>query len=183
MNKYYIGGIAVLAAVALFFAGHSFAPAPKLGSYTNGGVINGNVVVNGLVQGSLGFNPTLNTSTALTPTQFCQTTNMRWVGQVAATATLPSATSSYLACTGGFGNYGAWNGSYVSNDGTTTVNFVAGTGDSFLCEDQGAGTSTVIGGCTTSQFSVLASTTVYVTGYWDNTSSSLYILVGNSYFN
>jgi hypothetical protein len=187
MNKFYqlVGGAILLVAVSV---GISYAIAPKsspsLGSYTNGGVVNGNAQLNNVTFGSLGFSNTFSTSTALSAAQFCGTTNERWIGTTAlATATLPSATSTYLACTGGFGALGGWQNQLITNDSTNTVNFVAGPGMSFLCETNGVGTTTIVGGCTQSQVSVNASSVVATGGFWDAGSSTMYITWGNEWYN
>lgn len=138
-------------------------------------------VLNNLILGAAGFNGPFATSTALTPAQFCATTNQRWLGTSGtATETLPAATSSWLAC--GAGAFGAWNANWVTNDSTNTVNVVAGPGMKFKCESNGVGTTTIVGGCTVSQVSLPASTTVDVNGFWDGASNTMYINWGNMYY-
>ncbi len=189
MNKTSLTALAV-GVVALVAAGFAvLKPAEvKLGSYTNGGVINGNTFVNYLVQGILGFannglSPVINTTTTLTAAQFCAVTNEEIVNTTGTvTVTLPSATSSYLACTGGFGAFGAWNQNLITNISTNTAIIAAGPGMTFKCETQGVGTTTVIGGCTQSQVSIPASTTAQATGYWDTASSSMKVMWGNMWY-
>lgn len=137
----------------------------------------GVAVLNDVVQGS--FSSTNSTSTTLTPAQFCANTNQRWLGTTAlATATLPAATSSFAVCGGSFG---AWNLNLVTNDSTNTVDVVAGTGMTFRCETNGVGTTTIIGGCTSSLVAINPTSTVQFMGYWDGASSTMTILVGNEW--
>ena len=185
MNKFYqlVGGAVLLIAVSVGIS-YVIAPksSPRLGSYTNGGVINGNAQFNNVTLGVTGFTNSFSTSTTLTPAQFCATTNEQWINTTAlATATLPAATSTYLACTGGFGANGAWQDQFVTNDSTNTVNIVAGTGMTFKCETQGVGTTTVVGGCTSSQISISSGTVVSASGFWDNGSGTMYINWGNEW--
>ena len=137
------------------------------------------VVVGDFVLAANGYGATITTSTALTPTQYCQATVQYYNNLTATvTTTLPSATSTYLAC--GNPSFGAYSPEVIINDSTNTVNFVAGTGDIFRCETNGVGTSTITGGCTSSQVSVLGSTTVQVFGYWTSSSTN-YIEWGNNF--
>lgn len=136
---------------------------------------------NGINQAVSGWSSTLSTSTTLTAGQFCATTHQRWIGTTAlATETLPTALAAYQAC-GSTAGFGAYNGNLITNDSTNTLNIVAGTGMKFECETQGVGTSTIVGGCTASQVSILASDTAEATGYWDGSSSVMDILWGNNW--
>lgn len=206
INKIYLGlGILVVVGIGAFYALHkptqkllggafsqSYVPTDASGNglwATNFTVAQslidagGSLAANLFDQGINGFNGPFSTSSALTAAQFCSTTNQLWSGTSAlATSTLPSATSTYALC-GSNAAFGAWNVNFITNNSTNTVNIVAGPGTTFLCETQGVGTSTIVGGCSTSQVSVLASTTAQAIGYWDGSSSSLYILWGNSWFN
>lgn len=147
---------------------------------TSVNVLNGITTMNESIVGNQGFNGPFTTSTTLTPAQFCGTTNEQWLGtSAAATATLPAATSSFVAC--GSPANGAWNGNWITNDSTNTLTVVAGTGMTFKCETQGVGTTTVIGGCTSSQISIPATSTVQVTGFWDAGSSTFYLNFGNMF--
>lgn len=140
-----------------------------------------NVVTNNLTQGSGGFTGNFTTSTTLTPAQFCGTTNERWLNtSAAATGTLPAATSSWVAC-GSPAGFGGWQNQWITNDSTNTVTIVAGAGTKFLCETNGVGTTTIIGGCTASTVSINASSAVQTSGFWDGASSSLYIMWGNMF--
>lgn len=127
-----------------------------------------------------GFSSSLATSTTLTPAQFCAVTNQQWNNIPAtATDTLPSATSTYVAC--GSPSFGAINSfNQITNDSTNTLNIVAGTGMTFKCETQGVGTTTVIGGCTSSQVSIPSSSTAVFAGWWE-ASGTMFLDVGNSY--
>ena len=141
----------------------------------------GNMTVNNVRYGSSGFSGSYSTSTALTASQFCASTNDLWTGTSAlATATLPSSQSAYAQC-GSDASFGSWHGGLVTNDSTNTVNYVAGASTTFRCETSGIGTTTVIGGCTSSQVSLNATSTAQVSWYWDNSSSSLVILWGNMF--
>lgn len=141
-----------------------------------------NVITNDLIIGSAGFSNTFSTSTTLTVTQFCSTTNQRWLNTTAlATSTLPSATATYAGC-GSLVGFGAWNANWITNDSTNTVNIVPGTGMKFKCETNGVGTTTVSGSCTTSLLSMPASTTLQIQGWWDGSSSTMYLNVGNMYY-
>lgn len=141
-----------------------------------------NIVTNNLIQGSGGFSNTFSTSTTLTTSQFCLTTNQRWLNTTAlATSTLPAATTTYAACGSSVG-FGAWNDNWITNDSTNTVNIVPGTGMKFKCETNGVGTTTIIGGCSTSLLSMPASTTLQIQGWWDGASSTMYLNVGNMYY-
>lgn len=144
-----------------------FGQAPKLGSY----------VPNQQTPNSSGFSTPYTTSTALTGSQFCYQ-NQLWSGTGAlATDTLPSATTTYASCGA---NFGVLIPGFLTNDSTNTVAVVAGTGDVFLCETQGVGTSTVVGGCSASALSVLASSTISFQSYFDTSSGTLKIVVGNN---
>lgn len=140
-----------------------------------------NLVTNTFTQGASGFSQTFATSTTLTGAQFCATTNQRWLNTTAAaTATMPAATSSWIAC-GSPAGYGGWQNQWITNDSTNTVTYVAGTGVKFLCETNGVGTTTVLGGCTSSTVAINATSSVQTSGYWDAASSSLYITWGNMF--
>jgi hypothetical protein len=143
----------------------------------------GTVVTNEVINGAAGFNGPFSTSTALTAAQFCGTTNELWANTTAvATATLPSATSTWALCGSG-ASFGSWNNNLITNDSTNTINIVAGAGMAFRCETQGVGTDTYAGGvlCTASQVSLLATSTLQVSGYWDNSSSSMVLMFGNMF--
>lgn len=170
MKNYLIGAVAVVALVASFFTGQAFAP-NKLGSYTPP------------VQSSSGFSQTISTSTTFAASSFCTPTNIQFLGSSAlVTSTLPAATSTYAACTN-LANLGASVGGQFMNDSTNTVAFAVGTGDVFKCETQAVGTSTIASGgtCTASAFTLLASSTVNYTLFFDSASSTLVFLVGNNY--
>lgn len=133
-----------------------------------------------LVQGAGGFSLTISTSTTLTPAQFCAQTNVRYLNSTASvTTTFPAATSTWLAC--GSGAYGGWENQIVTNDSTNTAVFVAGTGMTFQCETTGPGTTTVLGGCTSSTVSINATSTAFVSGYWDGASSTFVMVWGNEF--
>ena len=162
---YAVGSVVVSVGLAFVLFGHTVEQ--KLGSY----------VPNQQNPTAVGFSVAYTTSTALTGPQFCYQ-NQLWSGTTAlATDTLPAATTTFATCGA---NLGALIPGFVTNDSTNTVNLVAGSGDVFLCETQGAGTSTVVGACTASQVSVLASSTVNLTSYFDTGSSTLKILIGNN---
>lgn len=170
MNKFLIGAGAVVVAIALFFLGHTLAPekTPSLGSYTPSG------------QSSSGFSQSISTSTSLAANSLCNPTNIQFLGTTAlATATIAAATSSYSACASpafGFSSEGLF-----VNDSTNTVNLVAGTGVAFLCETNDVGTSTISGVCTASQVSIPATSTMYFSSYFDSSSSTQKIIVGNTW--
>lgn len=131
-----------------------------------------------IVNSAGGFTATISTSTALTAAQFCATANIRFLGSNASvTSTFPSATSTFVAC--GSGALGGWETQLVTNDSTNTVNFVPGAGMTFLCETQGVGTTTVVGGCTSSTVAINSASVVLATGFWDSGSSTMYIMWGN----
>ena len=182
---YSVGAVVVSVGLSFVLFGHQIEQ--KLGSYTNGGVINGNAIVNDFVQGSAGFTnngltPQITATTTVTPAQFCNTTNEQIANTTSSiTVTLPAATSSYLTCTGGFGQFGSWGPEFVTNDSTNSVTFVPGTGMKFLCETQGLGTTTVVGGCTSSSVVLNATSSAQTNGYWDGSSSTLYITWGNEF--
>lgn len=130
-----------------------------------------------------GYSQTFSTSSALTAAQFCATSNQEWLSSGAAveTSTLPAATSTWVAC--GSPALGAINTNFISNEGTSSVNVVAGTGMTFMCETQGVGTTTLATGvqCTSSQVTVNANSNVEVQGFWNTASSSMQIMWGNEY--
>jgi len=138
------------------------------------------ILAGDFVQGASGFSPTLTTTTALTAVQFCGTTNF-YVPALgsSATMTLPSATSTYAVCGGS--TYGGWQNQVITNDSTNSVVFAAGTGVTFKCETQGVGTTSVVGGCTASSVTLNATSVAYSSGFWDNSSATLYILWGNEF--
>lgn len=139
------------------------------------------ILVGNFDQGTNGWSAPspISTSTTITPTQFCQTASQIFQNTTAlATETLPAATSTWLAC--GSPAFGAWSTQIIVNNSTNTVNIVAGTGSTFQCETQGVGTTTIVGGCTATQISIPATSTVAVFGYWI-TSSTQYIDWGNMY--
>lgn len=139
------------------------------------------IAVNGIIQAVSGWTGTISTSSILTAGQVCGTNHLRYLGSTAlVTTTFPSALAIYNAC-GSQGAFGSYNGNLITNDSSNTVDFVAGSGIKFECETNGVGTSTIIGGCTNNQVSLLASDTVQSTGYWDNSSSILDILWGNNW--
>lgn len=137
------------------------------------------VGVNELIQAISGFSGTLSTSTTLSAGQFCGTTNQRWVSGLTSgatmTSTLPTAMAAYAVC-GSLAGFGAYNGNIVTNDSTSTLSIVAGTGMTFKCPTTNFSTTTIVTGCTSSQITVLASTTVIATGYWDSSSSTMRIM-------
>ena len=162
---YAVGSVVVSVGLAFVLFGHTVEQ--KLGSY----------VPNQQNPTAVGFSVAYTTSTALTGAQFCYQ-NQLWSGTSAlATDTLPAATTTFASCGA---NLGALLPGFLTNDSTNTVDVVAGSGDVFLCETQGVGTSTVVGGCTASQLSVLASSTVSFQSYYDTSSSTLKIVVGNN---
>lgn len=170
--KNFLIGVAVLAvAVGLFGAGFAFAPKSiSLGSYIPP------------IQSGSGFSQFLSTSTALAATSFCTPTNIQFIGTSAtATGTLATATSTYAACNSPA--FGASVEGLIVNDSTNTVNLVAGTGVLFKCETSDVGTSTISSGaCTQTQVSVPASTTMYFAQFFDGSSSTLKIDVGNTWY-
>ena len=171
MKNYLISIGAVILAVGIFFAGQVLAPKPvnPLGGY------------NPPTQSYAGFIHSFSTSTAIATTDFCSSANVQWLGTSAlATGTLPAATTTFAACPG-LNNLGASVSGNIINDSTNTVAYSPGTGDVFKCETSGAGTSTVLGTCTASTFTILASSTVNYQVFFDNSSSSLVFLVGNNY--
>lgn len=158
----------IVALVAAFAIGQVSSPV-KLGSYTPA------------VTSASGFSQSIATSTTLAANSFCDPTNIQFLNTTAlATTTFAAATSSYAACTNLTAFGASVNGSFV-NDSTNTIAFAPGTGDVFKCETGGAGTSTVAGTCTASAFSILASSTVSYSMFFDTASSSLVVLVGNNY--
>lgn len=169
MKNYLIGAVAVVALVVAFGVGYEVAPRP-LGSYSPP------------AQSSSGYAQTLSTSTALAASSFCSPTNIQFLNTTAlATATIAAATSTYVSCTG-LQSLGAFlPDSLLTNNSTNTVNVVGGSGVTFQCETQGAGTSTIVGGCTTSGFSILATSSVSIKLYFDTASSDLEVVVGNNY--
>ena len=156
--------------------------------------VNGNIVGN-IVQTSSsknafgpvflsasGYAPSLATSTTFTGSQLSAITNQVWQNTNAiATATLPAATTTYLAF--GNPNLGEQFAFQVTNDSTNTINYVAGTNVSFKCETQGVGTDTLASSatCSSSQVSISATSTVGAQIYWDTASSSEVILWGNQW--
>lgn len=137
------------------------------------------IIAGDFVQGANGYGATISTSTTITAAQFCSATSLYYNNLTAlVTTTLPAATSSYLAC--GNPAFGGWSTQLLINDSTNTVNFVPGTGQTFRCETNGVGTSTVSGPCTASSVSLLGSSTVTVAGYWTS-SSSQYLIWGNNF--
>ena len=166
MNKTSITAL-VVAIIALVLGGYSLIDhAPKLGSYVPP------------VQSASGFSQSIATSTTLGA--ICATTNIQFLGGPAGvTTTLPTAASTSV-CTS-LQNAGASISGLFVNDSTNTVAFATSTGTSIKCETAGVGTSTVTGGCTSAAFSILASTTVQFTEYFDTVSSTLVFLVGNNF--
>ncbi len=137
--------------------------------------------VNSFTQGIAGFSGTFSTTSTLTGAQFCGTTNLRVLNTTATiTLTTPAATSSWVAC-GSPTGYGGWQEQIITNDSTNSVVFAAGTGVKFLCNTTGVGTTTVLGGCTSSTVTVNATSTAKTWGFWDAASSSLYIQWGSQY--
>jgi hypothetical protein len=171
MKKYIIGALVIIALIGVFLAGRTFAPqSDQLRGY------------NPPVQSAQGFIHSLSTSTAIASTDFCSSANVQWLGTTAvATATLPAATSTFVACPTLSNNLGASNQGLIVNDSTNTVDYAVGTGDTVKCETNGVGTSTVTGGCTSSAFSILASTTVAYSVYFDSSSSTFIMTIGNNY--
>lgn len=166
MNKYLIGGIAVVAVIAAFFVGQAYAPV-KLGSYIPP------------VQSAGGFTASLTTSTAYTLA--CNPTNIDWVSTTAAaTGTLAAATTTFAACPN-LANPGTSVSGLIVNDSTNTVAYAVGAGVTVKCETSGVGTSTVSGGCTGTTFSILASTTIQYNAFFDGSSSTLVLTVGNNF--
>lgn len=149
-------------------------------------VLLGSLITNSLTQGAQGFSNTFSTSTAITAAQFCATTNMKFLGSAQSgavmTSTLPSATSSWVAC-GSPAGFGGWQGQILTNDSTSTINIVAGPGMTFMCETQGVGTTTLSAGvqCTASQITLNATSTIQSTGFWDAASGTMKIMWGNEY--
>lgn len=195
MKKYLIG-IGVVAVLALVLSVLPYAapkPVQKFGSYEAAGIaivqsfnlagfnlLTGTTAVNSLVQAVYGFSAVRSTSTAYTGAQFIATTNEEWLGTSAvATATLPTANAAYLAA--GSPSFGSWESQVITNNSTNTVNEVAGAGMTFKCETNGVGTTTVTGGCAGNILSIPASTTVFVSGYWE-TSSTMKLLWGNMFY-
>lgn len=172
MKNYFLGAGAVVLAVLLFFAGQLTGQKTTINSL--GGY-------NSSTQFSSGFTSSFTTSTVISAATFCGPTNTQWTAiiNVSATATLPAATTTYAACNNP--QLGAVVAGQVTNDSTNTVTYVAGTGQNFKCETQGVGTSTVVGGCTSSTFAVPSSTTVLFSSYFDTASSVQKITVGNAY--
>jgi len=171
MKNYLIGAGVLVVAVALFFVGRVTAPSQPLGGY------------NPPAQSYAGFSQSLSTSSVLAATSFCSPTNIQYLGSSAlVTSTLPAATSTYAACAN-FVNFGASVQGKIVNDSTNTVAFATATGDVFKCETVAAGTSTVgTGGtCTSSAFTLLASSTIDYSIFFDSSSSTLVFLVGNNY--
>ena len=184
MKNYLIGAAVAVVAVLLFLGGRYTAPSSvNLGSYYNGGTApNANVpfLVNDMVQGSLGWSFTINSSTAFSAGQFCSTGALLVVSSSASvTSTLPAATSTYALC-GQYAGLGAFSQQLIDNESTNTVNVVAGTGTTFRCETQGVGTTSVVGGCTASQVSINPTSTAWVTGFWTNSSTQV-LIFGNEY--
>lgn len=181
----------VIAVFLVGFTGYHLAPQSvqqKLGSYYSSvgaifqtdptfvNVLSGTTVTSQLIEGSQGFQ-IFSTSTALTTQQLLTTSNEQWINTTAvATATLPAATTTWLAA--GSPAYGSWNANWVTNNSTNTVNTVAGAGMVFKCAN---GTSTIVGvSCSPTVFSLPASTTVWVQGFWI-TSSTFWINWGSVY--
>jgi hypothetical protein len=167
MNKSTITALGI-AVVALVVAGFSFfTGGPKLGSYVPP------------VQSAGGFVASYATSTAYTLS--CTPQNVQWLGTSAvATGTINAATSTFASCPN-LDNLGTSVGGLVVNDSTNTVNYTAGTGVVFKCETSGVGTSTVVGGCSATGFSILASSTIQENAFFDSSSSSLIVVVGNNF--
>lgn len=168
MNKYIIPAVIVLAVIGTFFIVRATEPSPSLGSYTPPG------------QSSSGFSQTLSTSSVLSASSFCTPNNIQFLGtNTVVTTTLAAATSSFAACNSpafGFSSEGLF-----VNDSTNTVNIVAGTGVSFQCETNDVGTSTISGVCTVSQVLLPATSTMYFSSYFDSSSSTQKIIVGNTW--
>jgi hypothetical protein len=160
MKNYFIGGLAVLAVLG-FFAGRVTAPT-KLG-------------YNPSTQSYQGFIHSLSTSTAIATTDFCSNANVQWLGTAAvATATLPAATTTFAACPT-LNNVGASVSGLIVNDSTNTIDYAPGVGDVFKCQATSFATTTLQAGCTggtAGTLTVLASTTVQYTAYFDSSSST-----------
>ncbi len=170
-NYIYVALGAVIVSAGLLFAGYSLAPKSevKLGSY------------NPPVQSAGGFAASYSTSTAYTLP--CSAQNIQWLGTAAlATVTINAATTTFAACPN-LANLGTSVLGKIVNDSTNTVAYVGGTGVSFKCETQAAGTSTVGAGgtCTSSTFTILASSTLDYSYLFDAQSSTLILDVGNNY--
>lgn len=163
---YALGAVIVSVGFSFAFLGHQVEQ--KLGTYTPN-----------LPSYLPGFTNSFSTSTALSASTFCANNqNMQFVGQSAvATGTLAAATTSYVACNNP--NFGTAVNGQITNDGTSSVNLVAGTGDSFLCETSGVGTTTVQGTCTASTVSLNATSTLFYTSYFDSSSSTLKVVIQN----
>ena len=169
MNKYLIG-IGAIAVLALgLFVGYALHPvsSPSLGSF----------IPNPASPTAAGFSGVYATSTALTPAQYAYQNILVNNTTALATGTLPAATTTYASY--GSANFGVPFPTVITNDSTNTFNLVAGTGDTFLCETQGVGTTTVLGGCTASQLSVNPTSTLSLQSYFDAASGTMKILVGN----
>ncbi len=133
------------------------------------------------VQSSSGFTQSLSASSTLAASSFCSPASIQYLGSSGAvTSTLAAATSTFASC-GTLDNFGASVSGLLGNDSTNTVNFGPGTGDVFKCQTAGAGTSTVSGTCTSTGFSILASSTVQYTVFFDSSSSTLIFAVGNNF--
>lgn len=123
----------------------------------------GTTITNELIQGAGGFSAPspISTSTSLTAAQFCATTAIKVINTPAnATLTLPTATSTWLAC--GSPAAGSWSTQVIINDSTNTVSEVAGVGMHL----QNASATTAIAGALLSP-----SSTWTVMGIWDTTST------------
>lgn len=169
MNKTLIGIGVLVVAVALFFVGRVTVPSQTFGSYTPP------------IQSGSGFSQSVSTSTAFAASSFCTPTNIQFIGTSAlATGTYPAATSSYASCASPA--LGASVEGLFVNDSTNTVNLIAGTGTSFKCETSDVGTSTISSGaCTSSQVTIPATSTMYFSQYFDSSSSTLVVDVGNTW--
>lgn len=143
-------------------------------------VLTGQLVAGNITNcGTTGYSQ-ITASTTLTPAQFLATCNELIIGTTGPTTiTLPVATTTYLAA--GSPTFGGYQVQLITNDSTSSVTFTAGVGMAFKCETQGIGTTTVIGGCTSSSLTLNATSTAFADGYWDNSSSSFVILWGNEF--
>lgn len=161
----------------------NFVPNATVGGDTYTMAFNGSTImtINGqFVMDAAGYSGPFATSTTFTAAQLSVDLNQQWLGTTAvATATLPVATTTFLAY--GSPALGALFPFKATNDSTNTINYVAGASTTFKCETQGVGTSTVIGGCSSTQVSIPAASTAYATMYWDTGSSTEVIEWGNSY--